>query len=60
MSGQMGGMNRASELNLETGEVKIVNFGDPEPTDIAVNSKGDLYWTCTSAGVIIEATLIED
>jgi hypothetical protein len=60
MSGQMGGMNRVSELNLETGEVKIVNFGDPEPTDIAVNSKGDLYWTCTSAGVIIEATLIED
>jgi hypothetical protein len=58
--GQMGGMNLVSELNLETGEVSIVDFGDPEPTDIAVNSKGDLYWTCSSAGVIVEATLIKD
>ena len=60
LSGQMGGMNRVSRLNLETGEVDIVHFGDPEPTDIAVSAKGDLYWTCSSAGVIVEATLIKD
>jgi hypothetical protein len=60
MSGQMGGMNRVSRLNLETGEVNIVDFGDPEPTDIAVSANGDLYWTCSSAGVIVEATLIKD
>ncbi len=59
LSGPMGGMNRVSELNLETGEVKVVDFGDPEPTDIAVNSKGDLYWTCSSRSVIVEATLIK-
>ena len=28
---------------------------DPEPTDVAVARNGNLYWTCTSAGVIIEA-----
>jgi streptogramin lyase len=60
ISGQMGGMNRVSRLDLETGEVDVVNFGDPEPTDIAVNSNGDLYWTCSSAGVIVEASLIKD
>jgi hypothetical protein len=60
LPGTMGGMNRVSRLDLATGEVDMVNFGDPEPTDIAVNSKGDLYWTCTSAGVIIEAMLIKD
>ena len=57
--GSMGGMNRVSRLNLETGELTTVDFGDPEPTDIAVGANGDLYWTCSSAGVIVEATLTE-
>jgi hypothetical protein len=29
-------------------------MGEPEPTDIAVGRKGDLYWTCKTAGVILE------
>ena len=53
--GTMGGMNKVSQYDLHTGELSIVNFGDPEPTDIAVGSNGNLYWTCTSAGVIVEA-----
>lgn len=57
--GSMGGMNRVSRLNFATGELSTVDFGDPEPTDIAVAANGNLYWTCTSAGVIVEATLIE-
>ncbi len=60
VSGMMGGMNRVSQLNLETGELMTVNFGDPEPTDIAVAANGNLYWTCTSAGVIVEATPVEE
>jgi hypothetical protein len=58
--GSMGGMNRVSRLNLQTLELSTVNFGDPEPTDIAVSANGNLYWTCTSAGVIVEATLNDD
>jgi hypothetical protein len=54
--GSMGGMNRVRALDLATMEISLVDFGDPEPTDIAVASNGDLYWTCTSAGVVVRAT----
>ena len=58
--GSMGGMNRVSVLNLYSGELNTVDFGDPEPQDITVATNGRLYWTCSSAGVIVEATPIED
>lgn len=55
VSARMGGGNFVWEYNLRTGQRSIVHYGDPEPTDIAVAQDGTLYWTCTSAGVIIEA-----
>jgi len=55
LSGSMGGRNRVSELDLETMSTSVVDFGDPEPTDITVAPNGNLYWTCSSAGVIVEA-----
>ncbi|MBM3845859.1 MAG: hypothetical protein FJ405_06195 [Verrucomicrobia bacterium] len=55
VAGSAGGSNKVWELNLVTGKKTLVNAGDPEPTDIAVGPDGSLYWTCTSAGVIIEA-----
>jgi hypothetical protein len=54
----MGGRNKVNELDLETMALSIVNFGDPEPTDVAVGRNGHIYWTCSSAGVIVEATPI--
>ncbi len=42
-------------MNLRTGAVRSINEGDPEPTDVAVARNGSIYWTCTSAGVIVEA-----
>ncbi len=57
VSGRNGGRNKVWELDLKTGVRTLVNAGDPEPTDIAVAKNGNLYWTCTSAGVIVEATL---
>ena len=36
--------------------VRVIHEGDPEPTDIARN--GNVYWTCTSACVIVEAKRI--
>lgn len=53
--GSMRGRNRVSELDLETMSISVVDIGDPEPTDITVAPNGNLYWTCSSAGVIVEA-----
>ena len=55
VSGRNGGRNKIWELDLKTGVKKLVDEGDPEPTDITVARNGNLYWTCTSAGVIVEA-----
>ena len=51
-----GGRNQVSMFNLVTGERSVVNFGDPEPTDVTVARNGKIYWTCTRAGVIVEAS----
>lgn len=53
--GSAGGRNRVSSLDLATGAVTIIHEGDPEPTDVTVARNGNVYWTCTSAGVIVEA-----
>jgi streptogramin lyase len=53
--GSMGGANKVNELDLETMALTVVDFGDPEPTDVAVARNGRIYWTCSSAGVIVEA-----
>jgi hypothetical protein len=42
-------------MDLRSGEVTLLHAGDPEPTDVAVARNGNVYWTCTSAGVIVEA-----
>ena len=55
VSGANGGLNKVWQYNLKTGVKTVVHSGDPEPTDIAVSRDGDLYWTCSSAGVIVEA-----
>jgi sugar lactone lactonase YvrE len=55
VAGSAGGRNKVRALNLHTGRLTTVHEGDPEPTDIAVARNGNLYWTCTSAGVIVEA-----
>ena len=55
VSGRNGGQNKVWELNLRTNVRTLVHSGDPEPTDVTVNDDGDVYWTCSSAGVIVEA-----
>ena len=55
VSGKNGGQNKVWELNLRTNVRTLVHSGDPEPTDVTVNDDGDVYWTCSSAGVIVEA-----
>ncbi len=55
VSGNNGGSNRVSVLDLETDSLELVDAGDPEPTDIAVAANGSVFWTCSSAGVIVQA-----
>ena len=55
LSGANGGSNKIWEIDLKTGVKTLVHSGDPEPTDITVARNGNLYWTCSSAGVIVEA-----
>ena len=56
--GNAGGQNRVNALDLRTKAVSVIHEGDPEPTDVAVARNGNVYWTCTSAGVIVEAKRI--
>jgi glucose/arabinose dehydrogenase len=55
VSGSNGGRNAIKALDLRTKAITTIDEGDPEPTDITVARNGNLYWTCTSAGVIVEA-----
>ena len=55
VSGANGGTNKVWELNLKTKVKTLVDSGDPEPTDVTVDRDGSIYWTCTSAGVIVKA-----
>ncbi len=60
VSGANGGGNFVWEVDLGTKKREIVHFGDPEPTDVAVDGSGRVYWTCSSAGVIVRATKKDD
>ena len=44
-----------SRLDLTSKRIAVIHRGDPEPTDVAVARNGNVYWTCSSAGVIVEA-----
>jgi sugar lactone lactonase YvrE len=55
VAGADGGRNTVKALRIASGEISTINAGDPEPTDVAVARNGNVYWTCTSAGVIVEA-----
>ena len=46
------------KYDLRKGIQTTINAGDPEPTDVAVSRDGSVYWTCTSAGVIVEARVV--
>lgn len=55
ISGPDGGTNKVSAYDLETMALELVDAGDPEPTDITVAPNGSVFWTCSSAGVIVQA-----
>lgn len=56
VSGANGGKNKVSRLDLKTGKIAVIDEGDPDPIDVTAHPDGTVYWTCRSAGVIVEAT----
>jgi streptogramin lyase len=56
MSAAQGGRNRVSRYVPATRTLTVIDFGDPEPFDVAVTPDGsNVFWTCSSAGVIVRA-----
>src|SRR5262245_25478462 len=54
VSGRMGGRNTVDKISLESGRITNLTTGEPEPTNLALDKRSNLYWTCKSAGVILE------
>jgi streptogramin lyase len=55
VSGANGGNNKVFKYDLRQQHLTLVHFGDPQPNAVAVADDGTVYWTCTSAGVILKA-----
>ncbi len=49
--GKKGGKNTVGRL--VNGRLQPLSVGEPEPTDIVADVRGNLYWTCRTAGVIL-------
>ncbi len=56
VSGAHGGTNKIWQYDLKKGIKTLVHSGDPEPSDVTVGMDGSIYWTCSSAGVIVKAS----
>jgi hypothetical protein len=55
MPGSMGGSNSVWHLDLTTTNLELIHSGDPDPEHVTVGRDGVVFWTCSTAGVIVEA-----
>ncbi len=51
LPGSKGGKNELSVIR--GGKVVTLAMGEPEPTDVVLDAKGNAWWTCRTAGVIL-------
>ena len=51
-----GGANRVVRLNANRKKSVVVSAGDPNPRNITSDLFGNVYWTCTTANVIVRRT----
>jgi hypothetical protein len=59
--GSAGGRNRVWKFEPAAQDLTLISMGEPEPNDVAVSNDGSrVYWTCTSAGVIMRAVRTGD
>jgi hypothetical protein len=54
VSGGNGGMNGIFQLDMWNNKKSTLNMGEPEPLNLTLAPNGSIYWTCRTAGVILE------
>jgi hypothetical protein len=52
--GVPGGANKVSVLNLRSKKTRVISEGEPNPVNISVDYRDNVYWTCQTAGVILK------
>lgn len=54
LPGPQGGENTVKHLNIRSGHIRTISEGEPYPINVAVDKYGTIYWTCQTAGVIVQ------
>ena len=54
--GVPGGRNAVKYLNLRSGYMGTISEGEPNPVNVAIGNRGEIFWTCKTAGVILKYT----
>jgi hypothetical protein len=54
--GEAGADNKVVRYKLRNGRKKVISVGEPYPTNLASDLSGNVYWSCQTAGVILQAS----
>ena len=46
--------NAVKYLNLRSGNMGTISDGEPNPVNVAIGKRGEIFWTCKTAGVILK------
>lgn len=46
--------NAVKYLNTRSGRMGTISDGEPNPVNVAVSNRGEIFWTCKTAGVILK------
>ncbi len=52
--GEPGGENTVKRFDLRSKNSTLISQGEPYPINIALDRRGNVYWTCRTAGVILK------
>jgi PKD repeat protein len=55
VAGDAGGANTVNALDLATLQRTVIHQGDPQPAGVAVTPNGNIYWTSSSRGLLLQA-----
>lgn len=56
VSGMNGGENKVKRLKISNRGIRTISEGEPYPSNLAVDCQGKVFWTCKTAGVILQYT----
>ena len=52
--GVPGVENKVKLLDIRSKDSSFISQGEPYPINIALDRRGNVYWTCNTAGVILK------